>query len=294
MLSYQHEYHAGNTADILKHTALCLILNSLCRKEKPFTVIDSHSGAGRFDLNDERLLKTGEGREGIQKLYEGLKGKTGKLCEGLELYLKTEEPYLKKNLYAGSAELERIFLRKGDQLHLTDLHPRAFEALEKNMSLPALTSEGEKIIRNGINLHNEDSYRSLVSLTPPLIKRGLVLCDPSYEDGGDYDMVTKTLMTVRRKWNTAIIALWYPLLERRKNETARMLTALEDFGKLGTNPAESFRVELITKDPSALTEEDGPHMYGSGMFIMNPPWLLKEQLEESSEQLRQILLPLQA
>ena len=70
MLSYQHEYHAGNTGDILKHTALCLILSSLCKKEKPFTIIDTHAGAGRFDLNDERLLKTGEGKEGILKLKE--------------------------------------------------------------------------------------------------------------------------------------------------------------------------------------------------------------------------------
>ena len=79
MLSYQHEYHAGNHADILKHICLCLILENLTKKEKPFTVIDTHAGAGRFDLNDERLLKTGEAHEGIEKLFTACNSKTDAL-----------------------------------------------------------------------------------------------------------------------------------------------------------------------------------------------------------------------
>ncbi|MCR5218816.1 23S rRNA (adenine(2030)-N(6))-methyltransferase RlmJ [Treponema sp.] len=278
MLSYQHEYHCGNTADILKHTALCLILDSLCKKDKPFTIIDSHSGAGRFSLEDERILKTGEGKEGIEKLQEALSGKKD-IPYGVNLYMEKEAPYLKEKLYAGSPELERLFLRKGDQLHLNDLHPQVFESLKKNMSLPLIDEEKVFNCPGKVNLHNEDSYKNLVSLTPPLIKRGLVLCDPSFEDQEDYKKVRESLMTVHKKWNTAIIALWYPLLARRKNDTAQMLTALEDFGKLGTNPADSFKMELIVKNPDELQEEEGPHMYGSGIFIMNPPWMLKENLQ---------------
>ena len=289
MLSYQHEYHAGNTGDILKHTALCLILSSLCKKEKPFTIIDTHAGAGRFDLNDERLLKTGEGKEGILKLKEFCDQNQKSASEhynlpyGVQLYMEKESPYLKQNLYAGSSELERIFLREKDTLHLTELHPGAFASLEKNTTLPVLEEDKVRNCAGKIFLHKEDSYKSLVSLTPPLVKRGLILCDPSYEDKSDYAQVTDALKAAHKKWNTAVIALWYPLISRRKNETAQMLASLEDAAKLGNNPCESFNVELITKNLAELTEESGPHMYGSGMFIMNPPWLLEEQIKEAAE-----------
>jgi len=279
MLSYQHEYHCGNSADVLKHTALCLILDSLCRKDKPFTIIDTHSGAGRFELNDERSLKTEESKNGILKLKDSIQADSV-LPYGVRLYIEKEFPYLEHGLYAGSPELERLFLRESDQLHVNDLHPQAMEKLKTNMSLPLLEEDGVLPFSKKINIHSEDAFKNLNSLIPPLIKRGLVLCDPSFEDGEDYKKVTEALKNVRRKWNTAVIALWYPLLKRRKNETAQMLTELEDFGKLGNNPAESFKTELITKDPESLTQEDGPHMYGSGIFIMNPPWKLKENLEE--------------
>ena len=241
MLSYQHEYHAGNSGDILKHTALCLLLESLCKKEKPFTLIDTHAGAARFNLNDERLLKTGEGKEGILKLrefYDRMQGCT--LPYGVQLYMEKEIPYLKQNLYAGSAELERIFLREKDTLHLTELHPGAFASLEKNTALSVLEDDTVRTSKGKICLHKKDSYKSLAALTPPLVKRGLILCDPSYEDKSDYTQVTDALKNAHKKWNTAIIALWYPLITRRKNETAQMLTALEDAAKLGNNPCEGF------------------------------------------------------
>lgn len=287
MLSYQHEYHFGNTADVLKHTALCLILDSLCKKEKPFTVIDSHAGAGRFFLDDEKNQKTNECKEGIEKLKEESL-KENALPFAVKLYLEKELPYLNNFLYAASPELERLFLRENDILHLNDLHPKAFENLKKNMALPLIKEEKIFDFKGKVKLYNEDSYKNLIKLTPPLIKRGLVLCDPSFEDKEDYKKVTESLKAVHKKWNTAIIALWYPLLERRKNETAQMLTSLEDFGKLGVTPVESFKIEITVKDPESLKEEKGSHMYGSGIFIMNPPWKLKENLEEAAEYYQKI------
>lgn len=286
MLSYQHEYHAGNHADILKHVCLCQILESLCKKEKPFTVIDTHGGAGIYDLSDERLLKTGEAKEGIQYLNS----LSFSSCpEAIGLYMQKELPYLQNGLYAGTPELERLFARKDDHIHIVEKHPQSIAKLRENMNMPLHVAQGLSKCPATPTVHNEDSYRAIVALTPPLVKRGLIICDPSYEDAEDYAKVTEALKTARRKWNTAIIALWYPLIARRKNETSQMLTELEDFGKLGTMPCESFKVELIVRNPEEMNEEQGPHLYGSGMFILNPPYLLKEKMEVAKNWLEEIL-----
>lgn len=276
MLSYQHEFHAGNHADILKHICLVLILQSLCKKDKPFTVIDSHSGAGIFKLDDERLQKTGEAREGIEKIWNFLKSSSLEIPQGVKSYLELEKTYLEKNMYAGTPEIELNYARPQDTVHLVDRHPQAFESLKQNVGARKAT------------LHFEDSYKALLALTPPLVKRGLVICDPSFEDASDYIKVTDALKAVHKKWNTAVIALWYPLLKRRKNETAQMLASLEDYGKLGVNPCESFWCELEIENPDEMDENSNAHLYGSGMFIMNPPWQLKDQLEECRDFIKQL------
>ena len=292
MLSYIHDYHCGNFADVLKHICLCLILNSLCKKEKPFTVIDSHSGSGRFDLTGEHITKTGEAKTGIKKLLSYVSEiKEDNIPEEIKLYLEKENPYLEKSLYAGSAELERLFLRKGDVLHLNDLHPSVFETLSLNSKMPLIKKEGLFPCNGKTFLHKEDAFKNLISLTPPLVKRGLVFCDPSFEDAEDYRKVTDTLKTVRKKWNTAVIALWYPLIKRRKNETALMLASLEDFGKLGNQNVESLRIEVNFKDPNSISDdEEKSHLYGSGFYVMNPPWLLKEQFETVRNFLQKVYL----
>ncbi len=291
MFSYQHEFHAGNHADVLKHICLTLILEGMVKKEKPFTLIDSHAGAGRFSLDDERLLKTGEASEGILPLVEYAK-KNG--CPpSLIPYLDAEKNYVEKGLYAGSPEIERLYLRKGDSLHLIEKHPQALSSLKVNVEKSLLTDAGEKKCDGKVFIHDEDSYAALNALVPPQIKRGLVLCDPSFEERTDYTKVTGALKNVRKKWNTAVIALWYPILERKKNETAQMLAELEDFGKIGVNPCESIKCEfhLFAPDqiPDEMKKEDGSHMLGSGMFIMNPPWQLKEKMEESLDFLHKVL-----
>lgn len=273
MLSYQHEFHAGNHADLLKHTALVFILESLYKKEKPFTIIDTHAGAGIFSLSDERILKTGEAKAGIEKLRNFTAKTSAPVPEIIKTYLEKEEPYLEKGLYAGSAELEAVYARKQDIIHFSELHKEAAEKLQENMK-----KRNAKTI-----VHVQDSYKTLSSLLPPLVKRGLILCDPSYEDKSDYNQAAEALSNAHKKWNTAIIALWYPLLSRKKNETTQMISALESACKIGVNPCEYLNVQLIVKDEAEMQKEDGAHLYGSGMFIMNPPYLLKENLEEAAK-----------
>ncbi len=295
MLSYQHEYHAGNHADILKHICLTAILSSLCKKDKPFTVIDSHAGAGRFSLDDERLLKTGEAQEGIERLMQRIEIQETALPEPVARYIALQRPYFKKRLYAGSPELERLCSREQDHIFLVEKHPQAIEQLKANVSLPVLTEEAVSPSdgqHRGVRytVLNEDSYKALTALTPPTVKRGLVIIDPSFEDAEDYKRVARAVETVHRKWNTAIIAVWYPLLVRRKNETAQMLTSLETTAKLGLHPCDCKRFELEVKAAETMTQEDGAHLYGSGIFVMNQPWQLEEQMSESVNYLKEILL----
>ena len=285
MLSYQHEYHAGNHADVLKHICLVRILTSLCKKDKPFTVIDSHAGAGRFHLDDERMLKTGEADSGIKKLLAAADG-SNLVPAAVADYINAEIPYFSRSMYAGSAELERIFARKGDKLFMIEKHPQAFASLKSNIDIPIIRHDGEEYPQVKATVINQDSYEQLNALTPPSVKRGLILCDPSYEDASDYAAVTKALKNVRKKWNTAIIALWYPLLARRKNETAQMLSELEDFSKIGTMPCESFRCELKVKNLANIDEKSKAHLSGSGMLVINPPWQLKEDMMSALEFLR--------
>ncbi len=276
MLSYQHEYHAGNHADILKHTCLLAILRSLRKKDKPFTVIDCHAGAGRFRLDDERLVKTGEAKEGIEAL---LTQDAAGMPPALQDYVSVEENYHTLGLYAGSPEIERFCMRDGDALHLTEKHPSALQSLRTNVRFPLLTADGEQNCPVRADVREGDSYATLKALCPPPVRRGLVLIDPSYEDAEDYVRAREAVETVITKWNTAVIALWFPLLVRRKNETAQLLSALEDFAKLQAVPKETMRCTVTVRNPEETTEAAGPHLYGSGMFIVNPPWKLREEME---------------
>lgn len=284
MLSYQHEYHAGNHADILKHACLLAILRSLCKKDKPFTVIDSHAGAGRFRLDDERLLKTGEAQDGIEALLSRDRDAMPPL---LQDYAALEAAYQSRGLYAGSPEIERLCLREGDALHLVEKHPAALESLKANMRLPLVTPQGEARCPVRADIRAEDSYTALKALCPPPVKRGLVLIDPSYEDASDYAQVRDAIENIITKWNTAVIALWFPLLVRRKNETAQLLSSLEDFAKMQAVPRETMRCTVSLRDAESMEEEAGSHLYGSGMFIVNPPWKLKEEMEEAVKYLEE-------
>ncbi len=134
MLSYQHAFHAGNHADLLKHYVLTFVINSLNKKDKPYTFFDTHSGSGLYDLYDNRILKTGEARMGIQKLLESEKS----IPTELSAYLDLVKQYTDRQLYPGSPEIERRLLRPQDFLVLSELHPQEIENLRHNMHFPVI------------------------------------------------------------------------------------------------------------------------------------------------------------
>jgi 23S rRNA (adenine2030-N6)-methyltransferase len=272
MLSYQHVYHAGNHADVLKHLTIYLLFEQLLKKDKPFTVFDTHAGSGIYHYTDERAVKTGEAQSGIVRL---LNADTGtEALRAAAPWIELCRTYAAKNMYPGSPELARNMLRPGDELILSERHPLAVEELRTAMRMipPGRVESGQI----EPHIHFADGWQTLMALTPPLIKRGIVLMDPSYEDLSDFTECSRTICTVHRKWPAGIFALWYPLVERRNTETARMKQEILAAVKNSPTHPDVTDIQLQVTRPELLTGLTG--LYGSGMLIINPPYGLTPAL----------------
>ncbi|WP_051537983.1 23S rRNA (adenine(2030)-N(6))-methyltransferase RlmJ [Treponema sp. C6A8] len=284
MLSYQHAFHAGNHADILKHLTLFFVLSSLNKKDKPYTYFDTHSGSGLYDLLDNRSQKTGEAEKGISRLISSkmeISGSHSLLSD----YISLIDRYYFKNFYPGSPEIARVISRQQDFIVLSELHPQEVENLKKNMLHP----EFEAPCKN-VQVHNRNGFEMLKALTPPKTKRGAVLIDPSYEEVSDYTDCAKTITAVNKKWTNGIIMLWYPLLSHREQEINQMLNDIQSSAR-SVNPNTEIcdlRLEVAAKDSHQemslkeyqQSEKNPPRLYGSGMLVLNAPWHLKEDMEK--------------
>lgn len=281
MLSYRHAFHAGNHADILKHSVLINILESLNTKDKPYTIFETHSGSGVYNLEDERSLKTNEAKQGILSLLPQMDELD--FPESLSNYYKITSLYKRHKCYPGSIELERIFTKPDCTHIISELNNSEIEALKQNVSNEPLVivNTEKKCVRTQV--HHRDGFETVLSLTPPAIKRGLCLIDPSYEEKDEYKDTGNAVIKIHRKWNVGIIALWYPLLAHRAIEIEQMknniIANVKAFNsntnildaRLCINTADSH-IETELKDNSG-----SPRLYGSGMLIINFPWKLDEK-----------------
>ncbi len=258
MLSYQHHYHAGNMADVHKHGLLCWVLDYLTRKDKPLSYLETHAGRGLYDLDAPEALKTGEAAQGIDRCLQ--RG-----------WFAADHPYLRllavvraehgPRAYPGSPLLAALALRPTDTLHLAELHPQEFAALQLAMiRFPALCQR-------------HDGLALALALTPPTPRRGLLLIDPSYEVKADYELLPKLIGQVHRKWNVGTIMLWYPVLANAAH--LPMLQALT------TAHPEGLRSE--TTFPAA---RHGHGMDGSGLFVLNPPYGLADEAARLQQAIR--------
>ena len=254
MLSYQHGFHAGNHADVLKHAVLSLALARLTEKDRPITYIDSHSGAGCYDLEGERALKTGEASSGVLRLL-GRNDAPGGLAPYLSL---CERLYADGRRYPGSPAVAAALTRAEDRLVLMELHPGEHERLKAAMSADARA-----------HVHFRDGFTGLTALCPPVPRRGLALVDPSYETDGDYPAAAEAVRTLARKWPEGIVAVWYPLVPRRAAATERLKSEVAEAGKGG--------VLCVEFCPSRADESEWG-LFGSGMLVTNPPWRLDEDI----------------
>lgn len=265
MLSYRHAFHAGNHADILKHSLLTLVLQSLHKKDKPFSLIDTHAGAGLYILDDERALKTGETSLGIISLLEEIQNQSDiKIPEEILPYINLCKKYQKENKYPGSPEIMVNYLREKDKIQLIELHNTEIDILRVNMK--------KKVHDGRLGIHHRNAFDAIKALLPPEPKRGLLLMDPSYEVDSDYENVVEAFKLAHKKWSSGILCLWYPLLKHRETELSMMKSSLRE---LAANTPTSFLcAELLVDSPE---KEMG--LYGSGMAVINMPWHLDDQMK---------------
>lgn len=285
MLSYRHAFHAGNHADILKHSVLINIMESLNSKDKPYTVFDSHAGSGVYDLEDERSLKTNEAKQGILTLLPQMDELD--FPESLSYYYKICSLYKRHKMYPGSVELERIFTRSDCAHIISELNNSEIDLLKDNVLKDPLVFAGSNTKAVKTQVHHRDGFETVLSLTPPLIKRGLCIIDPSYEEKDEYKSTGTSVIKIHKKWNVGIIAVWYPLLAHRAIEIEQMKNDIIANVK-AQNPNTSImdaRLCVNTADSHTetdLKENDGPpRLYGSAMLVINAPWKLDEKTKEN-------------
>lgn len=259
MFSYRHAFHAGNHADVLKHAILVHILDHFNLKDSPYWVIDTHAGAGIYDLTSEWAEKNGEFVDGLDRLL-GPGEKPGLITRYLE-EVQHFNPDGVANYYPGSPWLALRALRDKDRLRLFEMHPSEVEVLKHNLA------QQDKQAMRQTAVYETDGFNDLKALLPPPTRRGIVLMDPSYEDKHDYRKVMQTLEEALKRFATGCYAVWYPLVQRR--EAQDMARALERLKVQWTHAT------LTVRKPA----KTGFGLHGSGMFVINPPYTLYGQLE---------------
>lgn len=265
MLSYRHAFHAGNHADILKHLVLTLCLQHMNGKDKPYLVLDTHAGAGMYAIDSEQARKTGEYIDGIARLWNRVD-----LPAPMKPYmdaLQVANGGLKLRRYPGSPWLAAHFARNGDSLRLCELHSTDFALLRREFK------DGGRRIK----VEQQDGFEVMKAALPPPSRRGLVLIDPSYEIKSDYPRVLAALKDGAKRFATGTFLVWLPFLP---SIDARALPE-----KLRKLPGDWLQASLHVRGPATK----GYGMSGSAMFVLNPPWTLKQALYDSLPWLTEVL-----
>ena len=263
MLSYRHAFHAGNHGDVLKHLILTQTLEYMRHKEKPFVYIDTHAGAGCYDLMDDWAQKNREFNGGIAQLWQ-----RNDLPASMVSYInlvKAMNPTLALSQYPGSPWIARQLMRPGDKCRLYELHSSEIDNL-----LSCFAGDKSVIIEHG------DGYAALKAQLPPRERRAVVLMDPSYEKKQDFSQVVDVLKDAYRRFATGVYMIWYPIIWRK------YLRQLEDsLRNSGVRNILCCELHVASDHAIGLT--------GSGMVVVNPPWLLAENMRSCLPYLADIL-----
>ncbi len=259
-MNYRHAYHAGNVADVVKHLVLVLTILHLKSKDAPFFMLDTHAGIGSYDLTADEASRTGEWRNGIGKVLAAAEPPPG-----LSAYLAVAgaEP----GRYPGSPALARALMRPSDRLALVELHPQDCASLRRLFA-------GD----SRVGVHFGDGYAALKSLLPPPERRGLVLIDPPFEAADEWDRLLAGLRRGVERWRNGTFLVWYPLKAGGADERFRAELAMSDLPP-------TLGVELITRPRS------GPGLAGGALAVVNPPWVLEDQLRRLLPWLVQAMAP---
>jgi 23S rRNA (adenine2030-N6)-methyltransferase len=255
-VNYRHAFHAGGFADVFKHAVLCRILHYLRAKPAAFRVIDTHAGAGLYDLAGPEASRGGEWHDGIERLMAAQLAApvAALLAPYLEVIGALNERGRLKT-YPGSPALARAWLRPQDRLIACEIEPQAAAALRQNL-------RGDTRIKT----LEIDGWTALGAYVPPKERRGLVLVDPPFEQDSDFFRLARGLTAAHRKWATGIYALWYPI--KGRSEPDALAKSLRRLGI-----AKMLCAELIVAPLS-----DPTHLNGRGLILVNPPWTLESEL----------------
>jgi 23S rRNA (adenine2030-N6)-methyltransferase len=266
-MNYRHVFHAGNYADVVKHTILTRILTYLMRKDAPFRVIDTHAGVGLYDLKGAAAEKTGEWVDGIGRLIDQDFSEPAK--ELLAPYLdavRAQNPDGDLRFYPGSPLIARKMLRQQDRLMALELHPVDVEALRENFA-------GDFQVR----VTHVDGWQALGTHLPPKEKRGLVLIDPPFEERNEFERMAQNLIKAHKRWPTGLYALWYPIKDVEDVDKFVAMLKASGIPKI-------LKLELTIRQPS-----EPPRLHGTGMIVVNPPFVLEEEMRTVLPLLAEIL-----
>ncbi len=254
MLAYRHAFHAGNHADVLKHTVLTLVLRYMNTKDKPYRLIDTHAGAGGYSLEGRYAQKKGEFEQGIARLW-ARDDLPPTVADYVQL-VRSFNPDGALEQYPGSPAFAQMLLRAKDQLRLYELHPTEHKILASYLGTV-----------KGAEVKHADGFEGLKSQLPPSTRRAVVLMDPSYEGHGDYSKVIAALRDALTRFADGVYMVWYPQVTKvEAAELPRRLEALAPKGWL--------HVRLTVQEP----DSQGFGLAGSGVFILNPPYTLHDQV----------------
>lgn len=262
MFSYRHSFHAGNHADVLKHLTQLCILQKIVAKDKPAIYIDTHSGAGCYDLDSNEAQKTAEFESGVARM--STQASSNPL---LADYQQLVMPFWQKKQYPGSPMIAESVLRAQDKLLLVEYHNTEIENLRCNM-------------QSGMaQIHHRDGFEALLAFCPPHPKRGLVLIDPPYEHISEYQRLYDCLHNATKKWPVGVFAVWYPLLSARAGKkSGKSEQMLRQLSQLPVKNVLDIRLKVQDNN-------DDAGMYGSGMVILNAPWQVDEIMQQALDEL---------
>jgi 23S rRNA (adenine2030-N6)-methyltransferase len=266
-MNYRHAFHAGNFADVFKHAILIGLLEGLKAKQTPFCYVDTHAGAGRYDLRSEQARKTREYESGVVRLLHATR-----LPGPLHIYLNLVRALNNGShdlaIYPGSPLIASLLLREQDRAVLCEMQP------DEAQQLKALFASDARV-----GVHQRDGYAALSALLPPKERRGLVLIDPPFEAQEDeFRAIESALGAALARWPTGTYAIWYPIKLRQHTVRFQRWFATKKIPKV-------LCAELLLHpDNSAL------RLNGCGMVIVNPPWKFERTLEELLPVLRSHLV----
>ena len=266
-MNYRHSFHAGNSADVVKHSLLIALVRALQRKESALTLIDTHAGCGLYDLEGEEAGRTGEAAQGVLRAFTDPNPLLTDYRAAVEAVNGGDAVAAAPRLYPGSPRILAQLLRPQDSLILNEKHPQDVDALRSAMRGTSAA------------VHARDAYEFWLAMLPTRSPRGVVVVDPPYEQTDERARITATLAAAHRKWAHGVTVIWYPLKDRATH--ARWKQQLRRLG-----------IPKFLCVEHWLYDSDQPGSYnGAGLFIVNPPYAFTEGLPPLLEALRAALAP---